>query len=230
MRETPRARQAFTDYLDLGPGRSLEKLHTLYQARGQTVGKAGVPTLRLNTLQTWSSAFGWQARLEEIAEAEQAAVIRRGISERQNRVDLYDDVVSRIRRLLDARAKDVADEVAGGDTGLLVRQVKLVKVYEKPTSPVTDDPDELVSAKRDVLVYEYVYDSAPVKDLREYAKQAAQDLGQWTEKQEVEHGGHITHEEQIDLSKLSRDELLALENILVKSADARPGESGDREA
>lgn len=78
--ETPRARLAWLDYLQMGDGRSLEKLAALYAERGRTAGKARVPTIRIATLQDWSATFGWQARLQQIADqhaAELAAEIRR---------------------------------------------------------------------------------------------------------------------------------------------------------
>lgn len=78
MRETPGARAAYADYLALGPERSLAKLLALYQTR---TGPA--PTRHLTTLKQWSVAFGWQLRLQHLAdqaaheaEARQLAYVR----------------------------------------------------------------------------------------------------------------------------------------------------------
>jgi hypothetical protein len=82
MRETARAKAAWADYLALGPDRSLEKLAERYRSVAEVV-----PTRRLNTLKAWSAAFGWQARLEEIADQaareaeEKQAAYRREILE-----------------------------------------------------------------------------------------------------------------------------------------------------
>ena len=56
--ESPDAAQAFADYVGLGPGRTLEALAEMYQARTEPV-----PTRQLSRLKIWSTAFGWQARL-----------------------------------------------------------------------------------------------------------------------------------------------------------------------
>lgn len=178
MQESAKAAQAFNDYLALGADRSFEKLLNAYKLRTENA-----PTLQLTTLKRWSVAFNWQDRLLAIQKREQDVLEATGIAEKQNRLNLYVDVANRLRRLLNARAADVGSEVAGGDTGLLVRQAKLVKVYETPENPKTDSEDELVSAKREVLVYEYVLDAALLREVREFAKQTAQETGQWVEKQ-----------------------------------------------
>lgn len=89
MRETPKAQQAWADYLAMGPGRSLEKLLLVYEDRVQTEGKpsVAVPTTRLATLQSWSTAFNWQDRLSALAEqavreaSDAEAAYRRSIME-----------------------------------------------------------------------------------------------------------------------------------------------------
>lgn len=68
MRETNKSRKAFEDYFNLGPGRSIHKLHALYQSRPEAR-----PTRHVSTLKSWSTAHGWQKRVQqrdlEIAEA-----------------------------------------------------------------------------------------------------------------------------------------------------------------
>jgi hypothetical protein len=73
LKETSRARQAWADYLAMGPGRSLEKLLALYSERRQSGRRASVPARRLRTLYDWSSTFGWQARLQAITDGHIAA-------------------------------------------------------------------------------------------------------------------------------------------------------------
>ncbi len=70
--ETDKAYAAFVDYALMGPGRSLRKLWDRY--RGQNGGKAGAekpPSKRLATLETWSSKFAWQKRIEAWAAEQQ---------------------------------------------------------------------------------------------------------------------------------------------------------------
>lgn len=82
--ETRRAAQAWADYLALGPNRSLEKLATQYADRRRSDGRVTAPTLRLRTLQTWSAAYGWQARLAAIAEREARAAEQRDAAYRRS--------------------------------------------------------------------------------------------------------------------------------------------------
>ena len=58
MKETERAKSAYGDYLAMGPGRSLEKLATVYHEQA-----GGRPHTRLCTLKNWSTCHGWQARI-----------------------------------------------------------------------------------------------------------------------------------------------------------------------
>lgn len=182
MRETPRAKQAWNDYLAMGEGRSLENLLKRYQ------NQAAAPTNRLPTLKDWSRKHNWQARLSEIAEQERQAIIARGIADRQNRLDLYCEIAADLLRVKAERAADPAlRDVPGGSTGLLVRQAKLVKVYKSDGDEGSGQGETLYSAKRDVLVYEYAIDTSLTRELREYAKQVAIEKGEWTEKREEKH-------------------------------------------
>ncbi len=62
--ETKEAYQAYLDYRDMGG--SIAALHDSY-VRRKSDGKssAKIPTTRKRTLETWSSAFQWQKRIEE---------------------------------------------------------------------------------------------------------------------------------------------------------------------
>lgn len=78
--ETPRAHRAWLDYLQMGDGRSLAALVARYVEVRRISGKDAVPTTHLRVLETWSSVFGWQSRLQQIADehaVEVAAEIRR---------------------------------------------------------------------------------------------------------------------------------------------------------
>jgi|GEM_PF-6585379 len=165
MRETPKARQAFADYLAMGSGRSLEKL--LEQYRQQSGSGTSVPSLRYRTLADWSRAHNWQTRLVEIAEQERQAVIARGIAEKQNRIDALNDRWLRMRRVIEERAEhhpNVIPEAAGADTGLMVLTIRYLP--------------------NGTRVEEWAVDTGVLKELREHEKQAAIEMGEWTEKRE----------------------------------------------
>lgn len=60
--EPPRAKQAFNDYLGMGPGRSLELLYDSYlRAAEETETKPWAP---LATLRKWATEYNWDQRLE----------------------------------------------------------------------------------------------------------------------------------------------------------------------
>ena len=151
-------------------------------------------------LRRWKNHPDFAARVDQIRAELRAAVVAEGIANRQNRVDALNQRWQRMQMVIDARAIEHAD-VAGGNTGLLVRQVKLVKIYSTTTSPDdVDEPDEadvLISAKMSEQVAEYAVDTGLLKELREHEKQAAQELGQWTEKQE--HTGELLVREYVGI-------------------------------
>lgn len=191
MKETPRARQAFADYLRLGDGRSLEKLAEVYQ--GCTVS---IPTKQLSRLKRWSQQHGWQARLGEIVEEERQAIVNLGIAEKQNRIDAYNDRWQRMRKVIGERAKDPeVQEVPGGKTGLIVHNVKGVG---------KGDDFQLIDL--------YEVDTGLLKELRAHEEQAAKELGQWTEKRET-----VT---KLKLENLSDEELSTLEQLVGKTTNA----------
>ena len=68
MKETNKARKAFDDYFNMGPGRSIQKLHVLYQSQPNSR-----PTRHISTLKSWSTKHGWQKHVQqrdlEVAEA-----------------------------------------------------------------------------------------------------------------------------------------------------------------
>jgi hypothetical protein len=63
--ETPRAAQAWADYLALGPDRSLTRLAEQYQKHTESS-----PAVTLRQLKKWSTQHDWQGRLKAIADAQ----------------------------------------------------------------------------------------------------------------------------------------------------------------
>jgi hypothetical protein len=64
-KESAKAYQAFVDYVNLGPKRSLEKLQAQYQTRPE-----GGPTRQLSKLKEWSAEYDWQERLKHLASSQ----------------------------------------------------------------------------------------------------------------------------------------------------------------
>ena len=69
MKETNKARKAFEDYFNMGPGRSIKKLVRIYN---EPTTKSP-PTKHFSTLAKWSTKHGWQKKVQqrdfEISEA-----------------------------------------------------------------------------------------------------------------------------------------------------------------
>lgn len=146
------------------------------------------------TLAYWKRHPAFAARVAERRAAQRAAIEAEGITNKQNRVAILQDRHDRIQRLIEARAADMADGVPGGDTGLLVREAKVVKVYEvKAAAPAVDEDGApgpegtpvVIPQKRVELVYEYTVDTALLREDRATLEQAAKELGQLTDKQEI---------------------------------------------
>jgi len=64
--ETTKANAALHDYVMMGAGRSLQKLHQRYTKDAPREP----PTKHLRTLKKWSSCYDWQSRIEAWEEAE----------------------------------------------------------------------------------------------------------------------------------------------------------------
>jgi hypothetical protein len=125
------------------------------------------------TLFTWKQHPDFAAKIAENVATIDAAMMKLAIAKKHKRVASLDRDWRRMERVQEARAVEHSD-VPGGDTGLLVRQIKQI------------------GAGRDVqVVEEYVVDTALLKEKRETMKQAATELGQWTDRSATELSGEI---------------------------------------
>lgn len=61
--ESKRANAALHDYVYMGPGRSLRKLHARYLGQANSASGAKPPSTFLTTIENWSAHFWWQERL-----------------------------------------------------------------------------------------------------------------------------------------------------------------------
>lgn len=151
----------------------------------QIAEKAGVTRAALSL---WKQHPDFKARVAGILEAVRQKVLTEGIADRVNRVKRLNRDWERMQRVIEQRAADSDMEgVPGGDTGLLVHQVKGVGKGEDFQ-----------------LIDLYVVDAGLLAELRNTEKQAAQELGQWVEKSETENKGRVV----LDILKgVSMDDL-----------------------
>ena len=104
------------------------------------------------------------SRIRELPETLSAGTIALEISSRNARVQMLQNRWDRMRRVIDERAASPAfADVPGGTTGLLVKDYK------------GKDADQPV----------YKVDTRLLAELRAHEKQAAEELGQWSEKREL---------------------------------------------
>ena len=129
-----------------------------------------------------------------------------GLASKEARLAFLSDRHARMTQLLEERANDPSLEgVPGGSTGLLTRQIKIIGTGQ--------------SAQ---IVFEYTFDAALVRELREHERQAAQELGEWTERREItgRDGGPVAQEVTtrvvMDISRLTDQELDVLEQALLR--------------
>ena len=205
MRETPEAKQAFNDYLRLGPERSLRDLVALYwQQSGNGIS---VPTRRFRTLADWSIAHSWQARLAEIAEQERQAIVARGIADKQNRMHAYNERWRVLRDGVRAWAEEYTEAPGGAKSGYYARKIAVAKVLGQ-LETAERGRAQFVATGQQTEVEEGALDTGLLKELRELEKQAAVEMEQWTEKQN----------HSFDLTGLSDGDLDQLERIVSKLA------------
>ena len=117
------------------------------------------------TLYYWCQRSEFMERVNKLVADYRARIRRSGIAVIENRVARLQDIERRMARLIEARASAYANpEIPGGDTGLVVEEIKGIG-----------------SGEAFRTVYEYKTDAALLRELREYNKQVSQELGQWAE-------------------------------------------------
>lgn len=132
-------------------------------------------------LTSWKANAEFALGVESNVEAVRQRLRTQSIQTKQVRLERVSDLFERMWNLIEARSGDMNDEVAGGSTGLLAREVRSVG---------------------EELHYQYKFDAALTREIRETMKQMAIELGEWTEKRELSG--------KIDVTRLSDDELKAL--------------------
>jgi len=137
---------------------------------------AAIPIGR-GTLGRWKLEPDFQAMVTAHKTELRAGVVRRGIASKQERLDDLSELRRRAWQFAEARAQHEREYMAkhptatplpGAETGLVIRRWKVAG---------------------GVKVEEYEFDTALTAELRAIGKQAAQELGDWTEKRDVTSGG-----------------------------------------
>lgn len=139
----------------------------------------------------WRSQAEFRLRVARIINEATARAHAEGVMTVAGRVQRYKDRLDALDRIVTERAADPAlANVPGGKTGFVYLEPMLVKVYDtsgqftEQMAALDTPPEQLTSAKRDILVHVAKVDLATMSEMRQIEKQAAQDQGQWSEKHE----------------------------------------------
>lgn len=119
------------------------------------------------TLARWKDEPEFKSRRAAIVEEIKARLVALGVAARQNRLDALNDRARRMAEVIRQRAENLKGVPGGGNTGLLVRQVKGIGKGEDFQ-----------------VVEEYAVDTSLLREMREHEKQAAIEVGEWAEKHE----------------------------------------------
>lgn len=134
-------------------------------AIAQQVGASRMALIR------WNQKPEFQERVRQIQGQTEVAMLKEGIRIKSNRLDDLQELRDRLFRVIHERAAAAEHEnVPGWKSGLLVHQIK--NVGGQP-------------------VDHYAHDASLVKELREVEKQAAIEMGEWTEQSKVEMNGTL---------------------------------------
>lgn len=122
------------------------------------------------TLMNWRVTPEFRDRVTEIESELEAAVFQLPIAKRRERVKGLQDLKERLLLIVEDRETHLSQdpEAVGGRSGLVVKQTKSVGY-----------------GKNSEIVTEYGFDPAIVRELRAIDEQAAKELGQWTDRQEI---------------------------------------------
>ena len=139
----------------------------------QVADKVGITRRQLVR---WKQHPDFKAKVQECLKALDNAFLDRGIARRIDRARMLQDRQSLMLEVIAARAADPRMQgIPGGKTGLLVIRDSELGIEEAPDG--TKKPVE--------VPLRAAVDVALLREMREHEKQAAQELGQWTEKREL---------------------------------------------
>jgi gas vesicle protein len=175
MQETNGVSQNFTKFNWTDERRLAAQLLAMNEKTDEQIAAECGVTRRM--LAYWKKHPEFTARVNEIVQQTADKLLKQGVRLKENRLAKLQGMLDRMAALVEARAKDLGkprtdddgeetEEIAGGGTGLLVRDNK-----GKDWRPV------------------YKFDAALLREFREYLKQAAIELGEWTEKRDLTSDG-----------------------------------------
>lgn len=170
-----------------------------------------------NTIVRWKRDPEFQAMIQDAKGKIKADALRLPIAQKLERIRILNDGL-----MGDLEARRLRGETYAQRAGTPAEAAREVFGSSTPpwaaTGKFVEKPK--ISANG-TIVTEWAYDSALESQINEKLKQAAQELGQWDENINVNHGGsigHTYHNERLD--QISDDERLAKIEALLSGEDA----------
>lgn len=130
------------------------------------------------TLERWKLNAEFAEAVFEARKQAAEELRKKGIALKQNRIDGYVTRWNLLEQIRVERGKQYEEDfpdAPGGSTGLILRDIKLVKVVKENDRPDYQEYDV------------FGEDTAMLSEFRNLEKQTAQELGEWTEKSETKH-------------------------------------------
>lgn len=212
--ESDRAVQACNDYLRMGPGRTLPKLTQKY---GKSRKKSEPPTDSYNTLERWSSIFGWPARATEYDATREAEKNERRRKEFDAGLALDFERVRKLKKLALFLEKQIYEQE---DPAALITAATSedgemeISVSASPYPNVWVRDVKAVNNQR---VYIFRFNQAILSEYRAALDDLAKEVGD--RKQKLEHTGKDGKPIQFEeAGGLSDEEQAAVERALKESS------------
>ena len=134
------------------------------------------------TLERWRKIAEFRARVKAITEAAQKKALEYAIADKHRRLGVLNEMWLGLQQIIDARAIDPAMQRApGGNTGLLVRKLKSIRVPKGYQHGALVDRNTLTRGSKTTfgVIEEFKLDAALLRTARRLGEQAAREMGQW---------------------------------------------------
>lgn len=136
------------------------------------------------TFYRWKSHPIFQSYVAELREKWKQKIEKEGIADRLNRIKRLNETRNKLLQVIDDRAEKTERDVPGASTGLIVKECTPVKIGDTVH----------------MRIRSYV-DNETLAMINATEKQAAQELGQWTESNDK--GSHVNILVNVDTSDLA---------------------------
>ncbi len=156
------------------------------------------------TLHRWKQEPVFLDRVQSIREEFRQAVLTQSIADRVNRIRRLDDDWLDLQLVKQKRAASAKRRAEAKRTEER-KPDDALEIYEDYPGMMTGQIVRVETPVKNGIKVEYQIDTSRLAELRNIEKQAAIELGQWTEKQEQTVNGSLTIYDEMSLEELNRN-------------------------